>query len=66
MSTEPKGGGLLAGKRLLVTGVLSDTSIAFHVARIAQQEGAQVVLTSFGGRCPSRRRWPSGCRRPRP
>jgi meromycolic acid enoyl-[acyl-carrier-protein] reductase len=40
--------GLLAGKRLLVTGVLTDTSIAFHVARLAQQEGAQVVLTSFG------------------
>ena len=40
--------GILEGKRLLVTGVLTDTSIAFHVARIAQQEGAQVVLTSFG------------------
>ncbi|MGH8969176.1 MAG: enoyl-ACP reductase FabI [Actinomycetes bacterium] len=40
--------GLLDGKRILVTGVLTDSSIAFHVARIAQQEGAQVVLTSFG------------------
>jgi enoyl ACP reductase len=40
--------GLLDGKRLLVTGVLTDSSIAFHVARLAQQEGAQVVLTSFG------------------
>ncbi len=40
--------GILEGKRLLVTGVLMDSSIAFHVARIAQQEGAQVVLTSFG------------------
>ena len=40
--------GLLEGKRLLVTGVLTDHSIAFHVARLAQQEGAQVVLTSFG------------------
>ncbi|MFC4556449.1 enoyl-ACP reductase FabI [Georgenia faecalis] len=40
--------GLLEGKTLLVTGVLKDTSIAFHVARLAQQEGAQVVLTSFG------------------
>ena len=40
--------GLLDGKRILVTGVLMDTSIAFHVARIAQQEGAEVVLTSFG------------------
>lgn len=40
--------GLLAGKTLLVTGVLKDTSIAFHVARLAQQEGAKVILTSFG------------------
>jgi len=40
--------GLLEGKRLLVTGVLMDSSIAFHVARLAQQEGATVVLTSFG------------------
>jgi meromycolic acid enoyl-[acyl-carrier-protein] reductase len=40
--------GILDGKRLLVTGVLTDSSIAFHVARIAQDEGAEVVLTSFG------------------
>ena len=40
--------GLLKGKRILVTGVLMDSSIAFHVARLAQQEGAEVVLTSFG------------------
>jgi enoyl-[acyl-carrier protein] reductase I len=40
--------GLLAGKRILVTGVLTDQSIAFQVARLAQEEGAQVVLTSFG------------------
>ena len=40
--------GILDGKRILVTGVLTDSSIAFHVARIAQQEGATVVLTGFG------------------
>jgi enoyl ACP reductase len=40
--------GLLEGKRLLVTGVLTDASMAFHVARLAQQEGATVVLSSFG------------------
>jgi enoyl ACP reductase len=40
--------GILEGKKLLVTGVLMDSSIAFHVAKIAQEEGAQVVLTSFG------------------
>lgn len=40
--------GLLDGKRILVTGVLTDQSIAFHVARLAQEQGATVVLTSFG------------------
>ncbi len=40
--------GLLEGKRVLVTGVLTDSSIAFHVARLAQEQGASVVLTSFG------------------
>jgi enoyl-[acyl-carrier protein] reductase I len=39
---------LLDGKRILVTGVLNDSSIAFGVARRAQEEGAEVVLTSFG------------------
>ncbi len=39
---------LLQDKRLLVTGVLSPQSIAFSAARIAQQEGAEIVLTSFG------------------
>ena len=40
--------GILDGKRILVTGVLTDQSIAFHVARLAQEEGADVVLSSFG------------------
>jgi meromycolic acid enoyl-[acyl-carrier-protein] reductase len=40
--------GLVEGKRILVTGVLTDSSIAFHVAKIAQQEGATIVLTGFG------------------
>jgi meromycolic acid enoyl-[acyl-carrier-protein] reductase len=40
--------GLLDGKRLLVTGVLTDSSIAYNVARLAQQEGARIVLTGFG------------------
>ncbi|HSZ39770.1 MAG TPA: enoyl-ACP reductase FabI [Trebonia sp.] len=39
--------GILDGKRILVTGVLTDASIAFHVARVAQLEGAAVVLTAF-------------------
>ncbi|MBL7496413.1 enoyl-ACP reductase FabI [Frankia sp. CNm7] len=40
--------GLLEGKRVLVTGVLTDASIAFAVARIAQEQGATVILTGFG------------------
>jgi enoyl-[acyl-carrier protein] reductase I len=40
--------GILAGKNILVTGVLTDSSIAFHVARMAQEEGATVILTGFG------------------
>src|SRR5690606_11906647 len=39
---------LMDGKKILVTGVLMDSSIAFHVARLAQEQGAEVVLTSFG------------------
>lgn len=40
--------GLLDGKRIVVTGVLTDSSIAHSVARLAQEEGAEIVLTSFG------------------
>jgi enoyl-[acyl-carrier protein] reductase I len=40
--------GILDGKRILVSGVLTDSSIAFSVAKLAQQEGARVVLTGFG------------------
>lgn len=39
---------LLEGKRLLITGILTSDSIAWHVARIAQQQGAQIVATGFG------------------
>ncbi len=40
--------GILDGKRLLVTGVITDASIAWSVAKVAQQEGADVVLTGYG------------------
>lgn len=39
---------LLEGKRLVVTGVLTDGSIAWHSARVAQEQGAEIVLTGFG------------------
>ncbi|MGB3733946.1 MAG: enoyl-ACP reductase FabI, partial [Ilumatobacter sp.] len=40
--------GLLDGKKLVITGVLTDASLAFGVARLAQQEGAEIVLTGAG------------------
>jgi enoyl ACP reductase len=39
---------LLEGRRLVITGVLNDDSIAFSIARLAQEHGAEIVLTSFG------------------
>ena len=39
---------ILAGKRLLITGVITRDSLAFHVAAHAQREGAEVLLSSFG------------------
>ncbi len=40
--------GIMQGKNILVTGVLTPDSIAFDVARLVQEEGGNVVLTSFG------------------
>jgi enoyl-[acyl-carrier protein] reductase I len=40
--------GILDGKRILVTGVLTDDSLAFGAARLAQEQGAEVALTGFG------------------
>jgi enoyl ACP reductase len=39
---------LLQDKKLLITGVLTDDSIAWHTARVAQEEGAEIVCTGFG------------------
>jgi enoyl ACP reductase len=44
----PRLGGVLAGRRILVTGVLTPKSIAFAIAEACQAQGAEVVLTSFG------------------
>jgi meromycolic acid enoyl-[acyl-carrier-protein] reductase len=55
--------GILTGKRILVTGVLTQASIAFHVARVAQEEGATVLLTAYPRRSLTERiakRLPSG------
>jgi meromycolic acid enoyl-[acyl-carrier-protein] reductase len=42
------GSGLLRGKRILITGVLTDASLAFGVAQLAQSEGAELVLSGAG------------------
>jgi enoyl-[acyl-carrier protein] reductase I len=39
---------MLEGKRILITGALTADSIAFHAAELAQRQGAEVILTSFG------------------
>jgi meromycolic acid enoyl-[acyl-carrier-protein] reductase len=46
--TASLGTGLLAGKNLLITGVITEASMAFHTARLAQEQGATVVLTGYG------------------
>ncbi len=38
---------LLQGKRILVTGIITDSSIAFYIAKVAQEAGAELVLTGF-------------------
>ena len=40
--------GILDGKRILVAGVTMDSSIGFAVARVAQEQGATVVVSNFG------------------
>ncbi|HKJ92979.1 MAG TPA: enoyl-ACP reductase FabI, partial [Longimicrobiales bacterium] len=45
---EPQIPMILKDKRVLVTGVLNEASIAFGVARLAQEQGAEVILSSFG------------------
>jgi enoyl ACP reductase len=46
--TAAAGSGLLAGKRILVTGVLTSRSLAYHAAVRMQELGAEVILTGFG------------------
>lgn len=40
--------GILDGKTILVAGVTMDTSIGFSVARVAQEQGARVIVSNFG------------------
>ncbi len=44
--------GILEGKKILVTGVLTEASIAFAVAKIAQEQGADIILSSYGRMLP--------------
>src|SRR3954449_13021217 len=49
-ATEQRG--ILEGKKILIAGVLTEASIAFSAARIAQEQGATVVLSNFGRAFP--------------
>ncbi|MBF6248865.1 enoyl-ACP reductase FabI, partial [Nocardia elegans] len=40
-------GGLLEGKTILITGIITDSSIAFHAAAMAQEQGAKVIITGI-------------------
>lgn len=39
--------GLLDGKTVLITGIITDASIAFHAAKVAQEQGAKVIITGI-------------------
>ncbi|PXW33821.1 NADH-dependent enoyl-ACP reductase InhA [Nocardia sp. 348MFTsu5.1] len=39
--------GILDGKTVLITGIITDSSIAFHAAAMAQEQGARVIITGF-------------------
>ncbi|MGC4932348.1 NADH-dependent enoyl-ACP reductase InhA [Gordonia sp. DT30] len=39
--------GILDGKTVLITGIITDASIAFHTAKVAQEQGAKVVITGI-------------------
>src|SRR6188508_1401810 len=40
--------GILEGKRILVAGVTMDSSIGFATAKVAQEQGATVLISNFG------------------
>jgi enoyl-[acyl-carrier protein] reductase I len=44
--------GILEGKKILITGVLTEASIAFTAAKLAQEQGAEVLLSSYGRMLP--------------
>src|SRR4051794_2710129 len=46
--SAPAAGGLLEGRRILVTGLLTNHSLAYHAAESMQLQGAEIVVTGFG------------------
>src|ERR1700724_1073648 len=46
--------GFLAGKRILLTGLLSNRSIAYGIARACKREGAELAFTYVGDRFKGR------------
>lgn len=58
--------GILEGKKILITGVLTEASIAFSAAKIAQEQGAEVILSSFGRMLPITEKMASRLPKPAP
>ena len=58
--------GILEGKKILVTGVLTEASIAFSAAKIAQEQGAEVIMSSFGRMLPITEKMASRLPKPAP
>ena len=52
--TVPTPQGFLAGKKLLITGVLSNRSIAYGIARAAHAQGAELAFSYVGERFKQR------------
>jgi len=46
--------GFLAGKRILLTGLLSNRSIAYGIAQACKREGAELAFTYVGERFKDR------------
>ena len=54
--------GILDGKRILVAGVTMDSSIGFAIAKVAQEQGATVLISNFGRALGITKRIAGGCR----
>jgi enoyl-[acyl-carrier protein] reductase I len=54
MDIKEQNMGFLTGKRILITGVISDRSIAYGIAKSCHEQGAQLAFTYMGDRFKDR------------